>query len=141
MEKQPKTVPSAIVPSSYAVSSVLTGLEETAAGPAPALHRHHLAAEERDHLGVRRLTERTAPSRSLPLVGRVLDSSLALVRRALDSSLPLVGRVGEGVAMHSACTASQPGPAAYPASPDRCRLARCAAGSDPMAPTAAQPER
>src|SRR5438132_8899171 len=60
MEKHPKTVPSAIVPSFHALSSVFTGLEETAARPAPALHRHHLAAEERDHLGVRRLAERTA---------------------------------------------------------------------------------
>src|SRR5207245_6829616 len=74
MEKHPKTVPSAIVPSSHALSSVFTGLEETAARPAPALHRHHLAAEERDHLGVRRLAERTARLAEIfpsPLRGRV----------------------------------------------------------------------
>src|SRR5437870_10122502 len=40
------------------VRSVFAGFEEAAAGMALALHRHHLAAEQRDNLGVVRSTER-----------------------------------------------------------------------------------
>src|SRR6202022_4289148 len=93
--------------------SVLAGVEKATAAMAFALHRHHLAAEERNDLGIRRLAERTRRLRFPP---------------------PLAGAIHR-----QACSAFPQGPAACRASLGRWRRPGFAAESVPSCPSRWRP--
>src|SRR3989442_9416089 len=90
--------------------SVFAGFEKAPAGVTFALHRHHLAAEERNDLGIGRTTEGAA-------------------RRGSRS----------GLIHRPACTAFPQAPAACRGAPGRCRPSGFAGGSVPSYPNRWRP--
>src|SRR6266853_3026320 len=73
--------------------SVLAGLEKAAAGVALALHRHDLAAEQRDDFGIRRSAER-APRRLFraPLWSRSPSSARGIGGQSPSSARGIGGQ-------------------------------------------------